>query len=182
MNSRKGHYSHVEPSARPLVGSRASRFLKRLDVYLPTLPNDRSRRHFLNRHIEGWEYRYARFLATDGASEITSTGADLPQAADFLLTIAGLARRRSALPPRSGEAKMPQITAGMERAIRSLLVAADQRCPAIIGRAHVLYQAAQGTMPCNPQAALRELRRDAQDLLGAIAATETELKNSTLER
>ena len=77
---------------------------------------------------------------------------------------------------------MPQITAGMERAIRSLLVAADQRCPAIIGRAHVLYQAAQGTMPCNPQAALRELRRDAQDLLGAIAATEAELRNSTSER
>src|SRR5437588_8202789 len=101
MESRNGQYSHAMGSAHQQVGSRASRLLSRLDAYLPTLPNDRSRRHFLNRHIEGWEHRYARFLATDGASEL-SNSADLPQAADFLLTIAGLARRRSALPPRSG--------------------------------------------------------------------------------
>ena len=35
------------------------------------------------------------------------------------------------------------------RAIRSLLVAADQRCPAIIGQAHLLYYARLGATPSN---------------------------------
>jgi hypothetical protein len=37
----------------------------------------------------------------------------------------------------------------IEHAIRSVLVAADQRCPAIIGQAHVLYHGAMGENRCN---------------------------------
>ena len=41
--------------------------------------------------------RASRFIATEGASEFATSRADPPQAADFLLTIIGLAARRSAL-------------------------------------------------------------------------------------
>ena len=43
------------------------------------------------------EQRYARFLATEGASEPPGDPADPPHAADFLLTITALAARRIAL-------------------------------------------------------------------------------------
>ena len=76
---------------------RTGRFLTRLDAHLPSLADAASRCAFLDRQIDGWEHRYARFLATDGASEPTADAADPPQAADFLLTIIGLAARRSAL-------------------------------------------------------------------------------------
>src|SRR5262249_20841495 len=56
-----------------------------------------ARRAFLERQLEGWERRYARFIATEGASEHVADLADPPQAADFLMTIVGLAARRSAL-------------------------------------------------------------------------------------
>jgi hypothetical protein len=77
----------------------------------------------------------SRFLATDGASEPAADPADPPQAADFLLTIEGLARRRSALPRITGETSMfdTKRQKRLDRAMLSLLVAADQRCPAIIG-------------------------------------------------
>jgi hypothetical protein len=73
---------------------RASRFLARLDTELPIISDQLARRAFLDRQIEGWERRYARFIATDGASEPVANPADPPQAADFLLTIIGLAARR----------------------------------------------------------------------------------------
>jgi len=73
---------------------RASRFLARLDTQLPIISDQLARRAFLDRQIEGWERRYARFIATDGASEPVANPADPPQAADFLLTIIGLAARR----------------------------------------------------------------------------------------
>lgn len=75
---------------------RASRFLSRLDTQLPIISDQLARRAFLDRQIEGWERRYARFIATDGASEPVANPADPPQAADFLLTITGLAARRCA--------------------------------------------------------------------------------------
>jgi hypothetical protein len=75
---------------------RANRFLARLDVQLPIIADPLARRAFLDRQIEGWERRYARFIATDGASEPVANPADPPQAADFLLTITGLAARRGA--------------------------------------------------------------------------------------
>ncbi len=55
------------------------------------------RRAFLDRQLDGWEHRYACFIATEGASEFAASRADPPQAADFLLTITSLAARRIAL-------------------------------------------------------------------------------------
>jgi hypothetical protein len=76
---------------------RASRFIARVDAHLPTLADDGERRAFLDRQLDGWEHRYACFIATGGASEFAAIRADPPQAADFLLTIIGLAARRIAL-------------------------------------------------------------------------------------
>ena len=76
---------------------RTNRFIARVDAYLPTLANDAARRIFLDGQLEGWEHRYARFIATQGASEFAASAADPPLAADFLLTISALATRRSAL-------------------------------------------------------------------------------------
>jgi len=74
--------------------SRAARFLARVDDRLPGLADDAARRAFLDRQLAGWEHRYARFIATEGASEPIVDPADPPQAGDFLLTITGLAARR----------------------------------------------------------------------------------------
>lgn len=68
-----------------------------MDAYLPMLADDAARRVFLDGQLEGWEHRYARFVATQGASEFAASAGDPPQAADFLLTISALATRRSAL-------------------------------------------------------------------------------------
>ena len=57
-------------------------------------------------------------------------------------------------------------------AILSLLVAADQRCPAIIGQAHVLYHGRFGERPEDAARTFRELQRDAAELFDAIAAVE----------
>jgi hypothetical protein len=75
---------------------RAKRFIARVDAHLPTLSDDAARRAFLDRQLEGWERRYTRFLATEGASEPATQGDDPPDAADFLLPIPALAARRSA--------------------------------------------------------------------------------------
>jgi hypothetical protein len=76
---------------------RATRFIARVDAHLPSLADDGERRAFLDRQLDGWEHRYACFIATDGASEFTLNHADPPQATDFLLTITSLAARRVAL-------------------------------------------------------------------------------------
>jgi hypothetical protein len=76
---------------------RATRFIARVDAHLPTLCDDAARRAFLDRQLEGWEHRYARFLATEGASEFATDTHDPPHAAEFLLTITALAARRIAL-------------------------------------------------------------------------------------
>jgi hypothetical protein len=59
--------------------------------------------------------------------------------------------------------------------LRALLVAADQRCPAIIGQAHLLCHAGLAAPAVAHK--LRELRREAADLLAAIAAAEAALQN-----
>ncbi len=71
--------------------------IARVDAHLPTLCDDAARRAFLDRQLEGWEHRYARFLATEGTSEFATDTHDPPHAADFLLTITALAARRIAL-------------------------------------------------------------------------------------
>ena len=84
-------------SADAQSSDRATRFIARLDGHLRTLADDAARRAFLDCQLEGWEHRYARFIATEGASEPAVDPADPPQAADFLLTITALAARRDAL-------------------------------------------------------------------------------------
>jgi len=61
-------------------------------------------------------------------------------------------------------------------AIRALLVAADQRCPAIIGQAHLLHHAGRCAPPDDVARRLDELKRDAADLVAAIAAVEAALQ------
>src|SRR5262245_32751974 len=89
-----------EVTRRPT--DRVTRFIARMDAHLPTLPDDVARRIFLDRRLDGWERRYARFVATEGCSEPAAVSADPPQAADFLLTIIGLAARRGALDDQRG--------------------------------------------------------------------------------
>src|SRR5215831_19257496 len=82
---------------------RAARFLARLDHHLPRLAGQGARRVFLDRQLDGWERRYARFVLTEGTSEPVVDKADPPQAADFLLTITGLAARRAKLGDTRGD-------------------------------------------------------------------------------
>jgi hypothetical protein len=164
--------SAIEPS------NRVSRFMCRIDAHLPTLPDDRARRLFLARQLDEWQRLYALFLGT-GRASATGDGAEPPHAADFLLTIAALARRHSALAAgKRGAIRMSEAAMHprLERAMRSLLVAADQRCPAIIGAAHLLYHGRLSRLQCSAGQALTQLRNDAQDLLAAIAAAEAEVK------
>jgi hypothetical protein len=67
-------------------------------------------------------------------------------------------------------------------AILSLLVAADQRCPAIIGQAHVLYHAGAGVAPELSTATFAQLKRDAVDLFQAIADVEVAMKTQARTR
>ena len=55
------------------------------------------------------------------------------------------------------------------RAILSLLVAADQGCPAIIGQAHLLYHGRSNARPADVVKALAQLKREADELCQAIA-------------
>jgi hypothetical protein len=95
MPNRQGNGAAREPNRH--VTDRVTRFIARMDAHLPTLPDDAARRTFLDRQLDGWERRYARFVATEGCSEPVAVSADPPQAADFMLTIIGLAARRCAL-------------------------------------------------------------------------------------
>ena len=90
---------------RDVEQSRAARFFARLDRQLAVLADASARCGFLERQLAGWEHRYARFVATEGASEPACDPADPPQASDFLVTIAGLAARRSTLTTRLGASK-----------------------------------------------------------------------------
>src|SRR5262249_17990546 len=67
------------------------------------------------------------------------------------------------------EATMVDAHKPLGSAILSLLVAADQRCPAIIGQAHLLYYARFGTSAENATKSFAQLKKDAADLFKAIA-------------
>jgi hypothetical protein len=58
------------------------------------------------------------------------------------------------------------------RAILSLLVVADQRCPAIIGQAHLLYHGRLRATSEETAQIFAQLKRDADDLCQAIATAE----------
>jgi hypothetical protein len=92
------HRNHVTAQPKRCCSAdRTDRFIARVDAYLATLADDAARRLFLDSQLEGWERRYARFVATQGASEFAASAGDPPQAADFLLTISALAARRGTL-------------------------------------------------------------------------------------
>jgi hypothetical protein len=71
---------------------------------------------------------------------------------------------------------------GLKRAILSLLVAADQRCPAIIGRAHRLYHERSNARPADVVTALAQLKREADELCQAIADVGTAISESDAHR
>jgi hypothetical protein len=63
-------------------------------------------------------------------------------------------------------------------AILSLLVAADQRCPAIIGQAHLLYHGRLRATSEETAQTFAQLKRDADDLSQAIAAVEAAINTN----
>jgi hypothetical protein len=176
----------------PEQPGRCARFLARLDPHLAGLASDGARRSFIERQLEAWQRRYGRFVATQGACEGAVDTADPPQAADFLLTIAALAARRRALAQRDqpgpngvnvmtkprppAPISSPDENKQLDGALRSLLVAADQRCPAIIGQAHMLYHGRPGIGPGHAETTIAQLKRDADDLIRAIAEVEAAMR------
>lgn len=71
---------------------RVDRFLQRLDAALATLPES-ERRPWLIKVIDGLNWRYARFLCTEGESEPAYSVDDPPHCTDFLLMICGASQR-----------------------------------------------------------------------------------------
>ncbi len=115
MAAKQGqaHRADATASADSRSSDRAARFIARLDRHLRSLADDASRRAFLDRQLEGWEHRYARFIASEGDSEPVADRADPPQAADFLLTITALAARRDALGSLSNSRKCTCLTTSL---------------------------------------------------------------------
>jgi hypothetical protein len=68
------------------------------------------------------------------------------------------------------------------RAIRSLLVAADQRCPAIIGQAQLLYYARLGATPKQLAEKCAQLKRDVDDLHKALADVDAAMRTNEADR
>ncbi len=93
--------------------ARSDHFLARVVRHLPTLADDAARRSFLLQQQAGWEMRYEAFILTDGDSEPATNPADPPQAADFLLVIAGLGARRDALPKTERNAQVAEPLRGI---------------------------------------------------------------------
>src|SRR5215813_2945247 len=91
-----------------------------------------------------------------------------------------LASRRGA--PRSAGMQRRTIMAddnkSLSSAILSLLVAADQRCPAIIGQAHLLYHARSNEQPDDAAKTLAQLKRDVDDLSRAVANVEVAMNRA----
>lgn len=72
---------------------RSRGYLARVDSSLESL-RPLERRAFLVALLNGWEYRYRQFVSSEGSSE--RAGGDPATAADFLITIAGIAARLQA--------------------------------------------------------------------------------------
>ena len=71
--------------------TRADRFFDRVDRELASIEPV----GFLCRLIEHWEHRYAIWQQTEGESERSTDPCNPISAEDFVLTLAGLAARRS---------------------------------------------------------------------------------------
>jgi len=104
---------------------RTGRFIARIDAHLPSLANDAARRGFLARQLERWQSRYARFIATQGASEFVASPRDPPHPADFLLTITALAARAAALGPKTRSARCPACGGGRRGGNHAALAGSD---------------------------------------------------------
>jgi hypothetical protein len=77
---------------------------------------------------------------------------------------------------------MPEINADkpLPDSILSLLVAADQCCPAIIGQAHLLYYSGAGINRDQAAKAFTQLKKDADDLFKAIARVEAAMNRGRM--
>lgn len=77
---------------------------------------------------------------------------------------------------------MPEINADkpLPDSILSLLVAADQCCPAIIGQAHLLYYTAVSIHRDQVAKAFTQLKKDADDLFKAIASVEAAMNRDRM--
>jgi hypothetical protein len=75
------------------VSSRADRFLARVGQQIAGLDGVQ-RAAFLDNQLLRWERKYAAWRYSHGTSEFTAAGAEPIVAADFVLTIAGLAAIR----------------------------------------------------------------------------------------
>lgn len=77
---------------------------------------------------------------------------------------------------------MPEINADkpLPDSILSLLVAADQCCPAIIGQAHLLYYTAVSIHRDQVAKAFTQLKKDADDLFKAIARVEAAMNRDRM--
>jgi hypothetical protein len=77
---------------------------------------------------------------------------------------------------------MPEINTDkpLPDSILSLLVAADQWCPAIIGQAHLLYYTAVSIHRDQVAKAFTQLKKDADDLFKAIAKVEAAMNRDRM--
>lgn len=77
---------------------------------------------------------------------------------------------------------MPEINTDkpLPDSILSLLVAADQCCPAIIGQAHLLYYSGVDINRDQAAKALTQLKKDADDLFKAIASVEAAMNRDRM--
>lgn len=77
-------------------------YISLLDAHLESFENDQKRYSFLIRQGNVWQQRYARFIATDGASECPHPEFGMPTAFDFVAIITDIDKRKGQL-----EAKRP---------------------------------------------------------------------------
>jgi len=171
---------HQDQTRRPetrRTADRASRFIARVDAHLPTLADDGERRAFLASSTDG-------STATPASSRRKVRQSSPPvvpiRRKPLISCSPSLASRRGA--SRSAGMQRRTIMAddnkSLSSAILSLLVAADQRCPAIIGQAHLLYHAHSSDPPEHAVKTLAQLKRDADDLNRAIANVEAAIRRA----
>jgi hypothetical protein len=82
----------IPPASADRRSDRSKRFLSRVDHQLTGLDREQ-RATFLKRQVENWEARYFRFIRSEGKSEFCADLKHPINAADFVLTLAGLHKR-----------------------------------------------------------------------------------------
>ena len=93
----------------PPAASRADRFLARVDTALPAM-TPAEQRKFLDQMTRAFESQYRTFIRGQGRkAEYSANPRDPVSAADFTLTLAGLAARRAAI-AKDRDAELDRIT------------------------------------------------------------------------